>query len=99
MSLISWRRAQDGGSGDGRLDSAISWAGNNGRHVPVKHTAFRFCEHGGAENGETARREMSIAGRPTIKEPQCIPGGLFQQFTSSKTCHLNSESVEGVWKR
>lgn len=54
--------------------------------MPVKHTAFH-CREQGAENGETARREMSVVGFPAIKDHNASLGAsssLFQ-FTSSKT--------------
>lgn len=67
MSLISWRRVQGGGYGDGRSDSVISWAENNVATCLSSTQPFTFVSKG--QNMERQQEgKRSIVGCPTIKD-------------------------------
>lgn len=81
MSLTFWRRAQDGGYGDGHLDLAILW-GENEVAMCLTSTLPQISAWE-AENGETADREKQ-AWFDVPVGTHFVPVGLFH-FTSSRT--------------
>lgn len=82
MSLTSWRRAQGGGYGDGRLVLVILLGGNNSMCLL---SICRNCqEHNKGGNGHCWSADFFA--------PQCLPGDLFQVLPL--LC-LSSQPCEG----
>lgn len=96
MSLISLRKVQGGGYGGGHSDLVISLAENDVSTCLSSTLPFTIVS-----NGQKTERQQEgkwallviLPLRTTMHPWGPLPVYLFQD------CHLNSERVEGVWKR